>query len=76
MGNVNKAEEAWSHLKEAAYDKTWAHAEMLYALRDYKAAVPEFKEAVLRKVIDLSTSLGALRDALFLNGDFLTRQSV
>ena len=69
LGDADKAEEAWSHLKEAAYDKTWAHAEMLYALRDYKAAVPEFKEAVLRKVIDLSTSLGALRDALFLNGE-------
>lgn len=69
LGKADKAEEAWFNLKEMGYDKKWTHAEMLYTLKNYKEAVLEIKEAVLRKILDLSTSLDFLRDALKLNGD-------
>ena len=38
-------------------------------LKDYDHAVPELKELVLRKVVDLSRSLNFLHDALVLSGD-------
>lgn len=69
LGAAEKAEEAWTQLQDKKYDKQWTHAEMLYTLKNYEAAVPEIKEAVLKKVIDLSNSLGLLKDALFLSGD-------
>lgn len=69
MGEAEKAEEAWSRLPESKYDKRWSHAELHYLLKDYDRAVPELKEQVLRKVVDLSRSLNFLHDALVLSGD-------
>ena len=69
MGEAEKAEEAWSRLPESKSDKRWAHAELHYLLKDYDHAVPELKELVLRKVVDLSRSLNFLHDALVLSGD-------
>lgn len=69
LSEADKAEIAWSRLPESKHDKKWAHAEMLYSLKNYDAAVPEIKESVLRKIIGLSTDLNFLKDALSLNGD-------
>lgn len=69
MGEAEKAEEAWSRLPESKSDKRWAHAELHYLLKDYDRAVPELKELVLRKVVDLARSLNFLHDALVLSGD-------
>lgn len=69
MGNAEKAQAAWDRLPETAYDKQWAHAEMLYLLKDYTSAIPEFEECILRSVIDLSLKLDLLSNTLSLNGD-------
>ena len=69
MGEAEKAEEAWGRLPESKSDKRWAHAELHYLLKDYDRAVPELKELVLRKVVDLARSLNFLHDALVLSGD-------
>lgn len=69
LGNAEKAEEAWSRLEYIKHDKKWAHAELLYLLKDYDRAVGETKELVLRQIFDLSRSLNFLHDALSLAGD-------
>lgn len=69
MGDAAKAEEAWSRLPESKSDKRWAHAELHYLLKDYDSAVPEIKELVLRKVVDLSRSLNFLHDVLSMAGN-------
>lgn len=69
MGNRTKAEEAWAHLPAKSFDKKWAHAEMLYTLKDYDAALSEIRRMVLDKILNLSHSLSFLGDTLYLNGD-------
>lgn len=69
LGNAEKAEEAWSRLEYTKHDKKWAHAELLYLMKDYDRAVGETKELVLRQIFDLSRSLNFLHDALSLAGD-------
>lgn len=69
LGNAEKAEEAWSRLEYMKHDKKWAHAELLYLMKDYDRAVTETKELVLRQIFDLSRSLNFLHDALSLGGD-------
>lgn len=69
MGNKEKAEEAWKRLPDKNYEKDWSHAEMLYQLKDYSTAIPEFKQIVLRKVVELSQKLLLLCDAMYLYGD-------
>lgn len=69
LGEAEKAEEAWSKLRDTSYDKEWEHAEMLYSLKKYDAAIPKIKEIALRSAIDLSYNLGLLRSALALNGN-------
>ena len=69
LGNAEKAEEAWSRLEYIKHDKKWAHAELLYLMKDYDRAVGETKELVLRQIFDLSRSLNFLHDALSLAGD-------
>lgn len=69
LGNAEKAEEAWSRLEYMKHDKKWAHAELLYLMKDYDRAVTETKELVLRQIFDLSRSLNFLHDALSLAGD-------
>lgn len=69
LGNAEKAEEAWSHLEYIKHDKKWAHAELLYLMKDYDQAVVEIKELVLRKVFELSRGLTFLHDALSFAGN-------
>ena len=69
LGDAQKAEEAWSRLEYQKHDKKWAHAELLYLMKDYDQAVAETKELVLRQIFDLSRSLNFLHDALSLAGD-------
>lgn len=69
LGNAEKAEEAWSRLEYTKHDKKWAHAELLYLMKDYDRAVAETKELVLREIFGLSRSLNFLHDALSLAGD-------
>lgn len=69
LGNAEKAEEAWSRLEYIKHDKKWAHAELLYLMKDYDRAVGETKELVLRQIFDLSRSLNFLHNALSLAGD-------
>lgn len=69
IGDTEKAEAAWSRLKELEYDKTICHAEMQFALKNYGAAASEMKAAILKRAVDLSAEIDFLRDALALNGD-------
>lgn len=69
LGNAEKVEEAWSRLEYTKHDKRWAHAELLYLMKDYEKALPEIKELVLRQVFELSRSLNFLHDTLSLSGD-------
>lgn len=68
-GERQKAEIAWGRLHDTRYEKRWAHAELHFLLKEYRCAVPEIKELVLRKVVDLSRSLQFLHDALVLSGE-------
>lgn len=69
LGNAEKAEESWSRLKYMKHDKRWAHAELLYLMKNYEKAIPEIKELVLRQIYELSRSLNFLHDALSLAGN-------
>ena len=69
LGNAEKAEEAWARLEYVKHDKKWAHAELLYLMKDYDRAVIEIKELVLRKIFDLSRGLTFLHDALSFTGN-------
>ena len=69
MGDREKAEAAWEHISVAKYDKKWTHSEMLYNLKEYEAAIPEIRESILRKVIDLSRNLAFYAENLKLAGD-------
>ena len=69
LGDAEKAEEAWSRMEHQKHDKKWAHAELLYLLKDYDQAIPEIKTLVLQKIFELSRSLNFLHDALALAGD-------
>lgn len=69
LGNAEKAEEAWARLEYIKHDKKWAHAELLYLMKDYDRAVVEIKELVLRQIFDLSRGLTFLHDALSFTGN-------
>ena len=69
LGNAKKAEEAWSRLEYMKHDKKWAHAELLYLMKDYDHAVVEIKELVLRRIFELSRGLTFLHDALSFAGN-------
>ena len=69
LGDREKAENAWEKMPSAKYEKKWAHAEMLYSLKEYEAALAEIKEIILRKVIDLSGNLDLLKNAYHLSGN-------
>lgn len=69
LGYKEKAEEAWSRLPEKSFDKAWAHAEMLYKLKDYDNALPEIQKLVLIEIINLPERLVFLGNALYLSGD-------
>ena len=69
LGNAEKAEEAWTRLEYIKHDKKWAHAELLYLMKDYDRAVVEIKELVLRKIFELSRGLTFLHDALSFAGN-------
>ena len=69
IGDADKAEEAWSRLKEKNIDKTWVHAEIQYSLKNYSSAISEMKESIINNIIQLSRNLDLLRDALYQNGD-------
>ena len=68
LGNAEKAEAAWARLEYIKHDKKWAHAELLYLMKDYDRAVIEIKELVLRRIFDLSRGLTFLHDALSFAG--------
>lgn len=68
LGNAEKAEAAWARLEYIKHDKKWAHAELLYLMKDYNRAVIEIKELVLRRIFDLSRGLTFLHDALSFAG--------
>lgn len=68
LGNAEKAEAAWARLEYIKHDKKWAHAELLYLMKDYDRAVVEIKELVLRRIFDLSRGLTFLHDALSFAG--------
>ena len=68
LGNAEKAEAAWACLEYIKHDKKWAHAELLYLMKDYERAVVEIKELVLRRIFDLSRGLTFLHDALSFAG--------
>lgn len=68
LGNAEKAEAAWARLECIKHDKKWAHAELLYLMKDYDCAVIEIKELVLRRIFDLSRGLTFLHDALSFAG--------
>ena len=68
LGNAEKAEAAWARLEYIKHDKKWAHAELLYLMKDYERAVVEIKELVLRRIFDLSRGLTFLHDALSFAG--------
>lgn len=69
LGDRERAEEAWARLPEKSFDKKWAHAEMLYQMKCYDAALPEIRRQVLEKIIGLSQNLIFFADALYLSGD-------
>lgn len=69
LGDREKAEHAWSRLKDAKCDKKWTHAEMLYNLKNYSDAVTEMKENILRKGIELFRNLSFFAENLRLSGD-------
>lgn len=69
MGDTEKAEAAWSRLPKNNYDKSWAHAEMQFLLKNNEAAVKEVKECVLRETIELITHMNFLKDVFLQNGD-------
>ena len=69
LGNAEKAEAAWARLAYIKHDKKWAHAELLYLMKDYDRAVVEIKELVLRQIFDLSRGLTFLHDALSFTGN-------
>lgn len=69
MGNTEKAEAAWSRLPSCRYDKKWAHAEMLFQLKNDEAAVTEAKACVLRQIIDLVFNMNVLKDMFLQSGD-------
>lgn len=68
LGSAEKAEAAWARLEYIKHDKKWAHAELLYLMKDYDRAVIEIKELVLRRIFDLSRGLTFLHDALSFAG--------
>lgn len=68
LGNAEKAEAAWARLEYIKHDKKWAHAELLYLMKDYDRAVIEIKELVLRRIFELSRGLTFLHDALSFAG--------
>lgn len=68
LGNAEKAEAAWARLEYIKHDKKWAHAELLYLMKDYDRAVVEIKELVLRRIFELSRGLSFLHDALSFAG--------
>ena len=68
LGNAEKAEAAWARLEYIKHDKKWAHAELLYLMKDYDRAVVEIKELVLRRIFELSRGLTFLHDALSFAG--------
>ena len=68
LGNAEKAEAAWARLEYIKHDKKWAHAELLYLMKDYDRAVVEIKELLLRQIFDLSRGLTFLHDALSFAG--------
>ena len=68
LGNAEKAEAAWARLEYIKHDKKWAHAELLYLMKDYERAVVEIKELVLRRIFELSRGLTFLHDALSFAG--------
>lgn len=69
LGKAEKAEEAWARLEYIKHDKKWAHAELLYLMKDYDRAVVEIKELLLRQIFDLSRGLTFLHDALSFAGN-------
>lgn len=69
LGNAEKAEAIWQQLPENTPSKKWLHAEMLFDLKNYSAAVTETKELVLSDVVDLSLHVSFLGNALSLAGD-------
>ena len=69
LGKAEKAEEAWARLEYIKHDKKWAHAELLYLMKDYDRAVVEIKELLLRQIFDLSRGLTFLHDALSFSGN-------
>lgn len=69
LGDAQKAEERWSLIKGAGYDKAWIHAELMYILKMYDAAIPEMERCILQKAVDLCFSLYLMRDTYLLNGN-------
>lgn len=69
LGDVQKMEERWERLRDTGYDKTWIHAELLYASHQYDKAIPVMEECVLRKVVQLWFHLNLMRDTYQLRGD-------
>lgn len=69
LGDSEKAERSWERLSVAKYDKNWTHSEMLYNLKKYDDAIPEIRESILRKAIDLSRNLMFYSENLKLAGE-------
>lgn len=69
MGLLDKAEEAWSRIRNAKINKEWAHAELMQGMKIYDRAIPEMKSSILRAIVQLSDHLELLRNTLLKAGD-------
>lgn len=63
LGEIEKAEEAFSLISDAKINKAWAYIELLYSVQRYDEAIPAIKQSILRCAVDLSSKLDLLRDA-------------
>ena len=65
----DNAEEAFSRLKSARYDKDWTRAEMLATMKNYEKAIPKIKEVLVRNLYDLFSRLSYFGEVLKESGD-------
>ena len=69
LGDLEKAEAALARIPDRKIDKKWSHAELLYVTGMFDQAIPELKEAILRRALSLVSNLQLLRDALSKAGN-------
>ena len=62
LGEKEKAEDTWQKFSETRYNKEWAHADLMYLLKDYDRALSETKINILKDVIELYNLLDFLKE--------------